>query len=290
MQHRSWAGIPNGLKGWALLTPILVLYFSIYLGGLVMVWLTSVTPSSSTGAPTTLQNYAEAFGAPLIGTILSRTVRISLETSLACLVLGFPVAHYLTSPDRRWKKLVFMCVVSPLMVSSIGRIFGWIALFGPGSFIANILVTGFNFKRTGLLYTEAGMVIGLTNLLLPFMVLSIAASRSHLDLNLLKAASSLGAKPFAVFRQIELPLSMPGILNGILIVFSLCVGNFVTAVLLGGSGRDVLAYEIYLDILVYFQQGRGTALAILLLISVIALLMLALRFGDRSARERVREG
>jgi putative spermidine/putrescine transport system permease protein len=122
------------------------------------------------------------------------------------------------------------------------------------------------------------------------MVLSIAASREHLDNDLMKASASLGATPFGTFRQVELPLSFPGIVSGALIVFSLAASNFVTAALLGGSGRDVVAYHIYLDILVYFEDKRGAALATMLLIAEIVFMTLALWAARRAVNDGQREG
>jgi ABC-type spermidine/putrescine transport system permease subunit I len=170
------------------------------------------------------------------------------------------------------------------MVSAISRVFGWIALFGPGSWVAAQAMRYFGMRATGFLYTEVGVVVGLTNILLPFMVLSIAASRAHLDERVLKAAASLGATPRAVFWQIELPLNLPGIIGGVLIVFSLAITNFATAALLGGSGREVIAYEIYTSILTYHQLGVGAALSVLLLVASIAIMMIAVNAGRRADR------
>jgi len=271
------------LRPAALLAPVMVLYLVVYLGGLAMIAATSLGLSAA--EPDThlsVAAYTQALAAPGIPVIVTRTIMVGIATVVVCLILGFPVARYITSATARWRGVVMVCVLSPLMVSAIGRVFGLIALFGPGSFVARFMVAFLGGKPTGLLYTETAMVIGLSNLMLPFMVLSIAASRAHLDEDLLKASASLGAAPFATFRQIELPLSLPGIVGGALIVFSLAASNFVTAALLGGSGRDVIAYHIYLDILVYFQESRGAALAVMLLVTEILLLALAVA-ASRSA-------
>jgi putative spermidine/putrescine transport system permease protein len=262
------------------LSPVLAIYCSLYLGGLVLIGLTSVGFYSPSGN-ITLGYYGEVFTSPAISATVARTLRVSLATVLICLAIGFPVARYISSATGRMRGLVLMCVLSPLLVSSIGRIFGWISLFGPGSAIASLSAMLFGTKPTGLLYTEVAMVIGMSNLFLPFMVLSIAAAMAHLDLDLPKAAASLGARPVEVFLQIELPMSMPGIVGGVITVLCLSISNFATAALLGGSGRNVVAYEIYLDMLVYFQQERGAALAVLLLATVTILLTLALRLSKR---------
>jgi putative spermidine/putrescine transport system permease protein len=277
---------PRWLRSVAMLAPVVVLYLVVYVGGLVMIGATSLGLSpGEPNAGVSVAAYGQALAAPGIAVIVTRTITVGIATVAVCLILGFPVARYITSASARWRGLVMICVLSPLMVSAIGRIFGWIALFGPGSFVAQLMVTLLGGKPTGLLYTETAMVIGLANLLLPFMVLSIAASRAHLDEDLLKASASLGATPFATFRQVELPLSLPGIVGGALIVFSLAASNFVTAALLGGSGRDVVAYHIYLDILVYFQDRRGAALAVMLLIAEIVFLALAVAAGRSAARD-----
>jgi putative spermidine/putrescine transport system permease protein len=275
-----------------LLAPTTLLYLTVYLGGLVMVVAMSIdmSPGADAGGPT-LIHYREVFASAPIGVIVLRTLRDSVATVIACLLLGIPVARYITEAASRWKGLVLMSVLSPLMVSAIGRIFGWIALFGPGSVIADGLQATFGGRPTGLLYTEAAIIIGLTNLLLPFMVLAVATSRAHFEEDMEKAALSLGASPIAVLLQVELPLILPGILSGSLIVFSLSMTNFVTAALLGGSGRDLVGYEIYLDILVYFQQGKGAALAILALVGVVVLMALAIQVaGRRRDDEQMRAG
>lgn len=265
-----------------LLAPAVLLFATIYLGGMAIIALASINAGPDAEGPATLANFRQVLASTHIHAVVLRTLRVSVITVIACLILGFPVARYITSPGARWRSFVVMAVLSPLMVSAISRVFGWIALFGPGSWIAAQTVTYFQTRATGLLYTEVGVVIGLTNILLPFMVLSIAASRANLDESVLKAAASLGAAPRAVFWQVELPLNLPGILGGVLIVFSLAITNFATAALLGGSGREVIAYEIYTNILTYHQLGAGAALAVMLLIAAVVLMMVAVRAGRRA--------
>jgi putative spermidine/putrescine transport system permease protein len=270
-----------------LLTPATLLFVTVYFGGIATLVATSLELASRVGpsAAPGFGAYAEALSGPTIATTVWRTVGVSSAAVVACLLLGFPVSRYLASSSGRLRGLVVMCVLSPLMVTAIGRTFGWVALLGPGGLIGNF-VHALGGPATGLLYTEVAMVIGLTNMLLPFMVLAVLAARVAVDDDLLKAAASLGASPFSVFYQIELPLCAPGILSGILIVFSLSVSNFVTAVLLGGSGRNVVAYEIFLDSLIYFEPARGAALAVMLLLVTTALMATALMVGSRRSAAR----
>lgn len=279
---RAAAGssVSDKIGSYLSLLPVLSIYCSVYLGGLFFIFLTSLGARSNSHA-ITLDYYREALTAPIIIETVVRTIRVSIMTVVVCLLIGFPVARYITSTNGRLRGLVLMCVLSPLMVSSIGRIFGWISLFGPGSLTAYLSSHLFGTKSTGLLFTEPGMVIGMANLLLPFMVLSIAAGRAHMDTDIPKAASSLGARPLSVFWQIELPMNMPGIIAGVITVFCLSITNFATAALLGGSGRDVVAYEVYLDILIYFKEQRGAALAMLLLAAVLLLMIGVLRLSKR---------
>jgi putative spermidine/putrescine transport system permease protein len=274
----------------ALLAPCFILYVGVYFSSSLMLFFTSLGLGNADGKSLGLWAYYDAFTAQGIGATLTRTLRVSLFTVLFCLLLGFPVSRYLATATGRMRGVVLMCVLSPLMVTAIGRIFGWVALFGPGSAIANLMSAFFDTRRTGLLYTETAMVIGLTNLLLPFMVLAIVGARVNVDESLLKAAYSLGAKPWAVLRQVEIPLTLPGIVSGVLIVFSLSISNFITAALLGGSGNNVVAYEIYLDTLIYFKPERGAALSILLLMAVGALLAASIVVAARGRPdERVGE-
>ena len=280
-----WFGIA------ALLMPSLLLYVMVYFSSSIMLFLSSLGFGQHDAPSLSFRAYYDAITAPGMGLTVVRTLRVSVTTVILCLLIGFPVSRYLATSSGRMRGIVLLCVLSPLMVTAIGRIFGWVALFGPGSAIAHVMTALFGYRNIGLLYSETAMVIGLTNLLLPFMVLAIVGARINVDESVLKAAYSLGATPFAALRKIEIPLTLPGIISGVLIVFSLSISNFVTAALLGGSGNNVVAYEIYLDTLIYFEPARGAALSILLLIAVVLLMMVAIHVGARNRfDDRVGEG
>lgn len=265
----------------ALLAPSAALYTAVYLGGLVMLVLSSL--GMAYGDDGSFAAYIDAFKAPVMGYTVLRTLRVSVATVLFCLLLGFPVARYLATSTGTGRSIILMSVLSPLMVTTIGRIFGWIAFFGPGSFIAYAMEKYLGGKPIGLLYTETAMIIGLTNLLLPFMVLSIVGARLNVDESTLKAAKSLGANPCAVLWQIEIPQCLPGIVSGVLVVFCLSIGNFGVAALLGGNGNNTVAYEIYLDTLIYFKSDRGAAISVLLLLVVGVLMSAAIHAGAGKA-------
>jgi putative spermidine/putrescine transport system permease protein len=270
-----------------LLAPSAALYIAIYFGGLVMLVLSSL--GMAYGGEGSFDAYIDMFNAPVMGGTVLRTLRVSLATVFFCLLLGFPVARYLATSTGKGRSIILMCVLSPLMVTTIGRIFGWIAFFGPGSFIAHAMEKYLGGRPVGLLFTETAMIIGLTNLMLPFMVLSIVGARLNVDESTLKAAKSLGAKPLAVLWQVEIPQCLPGIVSGVLIVFCLSISNFGVAALLGGNGNNTVAYEIYLDTLIYFKGERGAAISVLLLVVVGLLMSASLYVGSRSADRSQRD-
>ena len=154
-------------------------------------------------------------------------------------------------------------IVSPLFVSVIVRTYGWIILLSPNGPIDAMLPNGW---KLGLLHTEAAIVIGLMHIYVPFMVLALNAAIFKVDKRLLLAAASLGASNLRVFRDILLPPSLPGVVSGCVIVFSISMTAFSTPVLLGGSSNKTMPYLIYQQNLLLANWHFGSALAIVLLI------------------------
>jgi putative spermidine/putrescine transport system permease protein len=212
-------------------------------------------------------------------------VTLAVLTVAVCLILGLPCARYLTLLEGRYKKVVTWCIISPLLVSSVGRILGWYAVVGPGSWLSQLLSDVGIGGGNGLLGTNAAVVIGLSGLMLPMMVLALTTAYGHVDGDLVKAAASLGASDSSTMLRVELPLVMSGILSGCLIVFALSVSSFIAPALLGNPNGPVMAYQIYLDILTYFKQPAGTALAILLVLGTLIVMLCSIVFVGRSRNE-----
>ena len=224
----------------------------------------------------TTKNYVRILGDSYYLSIVARTLRLALLTSVCTLAIGYPVALYLLVASAKRRALIILLVISPLLVSVVVRTFGWLIILGPNGLIDSALSL-ISTEHSALLHTEAAVVIGLSNVLLPFLVLSISTSLQSIDPAVPLAAASLGANPWRVFTQVILPLSLPGVAAGTLIVFSLASSSFVTPALLGGSEYKVLSSMIYQQALVLQNWPLAAALAVVLMIVVLVSVMVQAR-------------
>lgn len=204
-------------------------------------------------------------GQSMLGRLLLMTVLLGLCTTLVTLLVGYPIAYYLARSSSRWRHYVFLAIFAPLLFSIVIRTFGWIVLLGSNGLV-NTLLLQLDLIREPItwLYNFPMIVVGLVHVFLPFMVLSILSSLSQIDRRTEAAASVLGADPWRVFLHVTLPLSAQGIFGGCAIVFSLTVGAYVTPRLLGGGRIQVLATEIYAQMLQIGDWGAAALLGVLL--------------------------
>lgn len=276
------------LYPYGLMSPITVFYVIALLVPFAMVVVTSFRAydgSFTVGGFAGLDNFHEFITGPGQRTIIVRTVRIAATTTLATLLLGFPAAHATLSLTRRARSLVMMGLLAPLLTSIIARTFGWWTMLGPGAF-GNWL-GGLFGRDTSLLFTETAVIIGMINVFLPFMIIPIVAALQNIDPSLRRAARSLGASSWGVIRRVDLPLSMHGIIGGVVIVMSLSLSSFVTPSLLGGSRNDVVATQIFRIGTTYFNRPLSAAGSVLLAGVAVLLVFVNLWLGDRSAARRI---
>jgi putative spermidine/putrescine transport system permease protein len=202
----------------------------------------------------TLEHYRAFITDEYFREILWHTLGISAVVALLSVLLGYPVAYYIAAQtSSRMRAVLMFCVTAPMMVSIVVRTYGWVVLLGPTGVINSFLSrSGVTDGPVKLMYNDLGIAIGLLNVLLPFMVLSINSSLVRIQPALLRAAANLGASPAHVFLRVTLPLSLPGILTGVILVFTLASSYFVTPAILGGSRARLLsfvAYEYALELL-----------------------------------------
>ncbi len=237
----------------------------------------------------TLQNYARLFVDPIYVGVLRRTVWIAVVTTVICAALGYPMAYFLARTRSPLRGLYTLMVFFPLLVSVVIRSYGWLALLGEQGVI-NGLWTRLPFVSgpLPLLFHAHSVVIGLTQVLLPFMVIPLMSSIQNIDPAQEEAAVGLGAGPLQVFRELVLPLSLPGLISGSLLVFTAGMSAFAIPVFLGGPRQASMAVLIYQQMVFTFNWPLGSALAILMLLTtllaVVASLIAANRLVPRALR------
>lgn len=257
-----------------LVGPTALLFLGVVATPLAMTLLLSFNDWSSTQgiiSILTLKNYREIFADGYFAGIFLRTLRIALWVTLVSVLIGAPEAYILRRMREPWRSICILIVIGPLLVSVVARTLGWALLLTPNGLISQGLqALGLISAPVSLMFTETGVVIALVHVLCPFMVLAVWASLSRMDPAVERAAQSLGAKPFTIFRRVVLPQAMPGILSGSIIVFSLAASAFATPAVIGGRRLKVastLAYDEFLNTL---NWPLGAAVAILLLVGIVA--------------------
>jgi ABC-type spermidine/putrescine transport system permease subunit I len=242
----------------------------------------------STAAAPTLEQYGLFLGDAHYLEILGRTLVLGVEVTLVTLVLGYPLAFWLARIETRWKTLLLLVTIFPLLTSAVVRSFGWMVLLyrtGPVSGVLRALgVPG----PVELMYSMPGVVIAMSEVLLPFMVLTLYGVIRSIDPNLEEAAMSLGDGPLGTLRHVTLPLSLGGILGGSLLVFSLTMSSFVTPSLVGGARVQLMATTVYDQTITLANWPFASALSVVLLAVILALALLysrALRGAQAGARD-----
>jgi len=235
-----------------------------------------------------VQNYAWFFGAPVNLTVLQRTFTISAWVTLVCVVSAYPYAYLMTAVGPRVRLVLVLCVLIPFWVSGVVRTLSWVILL-QDSGVINSLLRAAGLSGVKLIRTQTGVVIGMAQVLLPFMILPLYSVMKGIDLRLMRAAQSLGARPLRAFFTVYLPLSLPGVYAGAIIVFILALGFYITPALLGGPRSTMLSTLVQTQVLSLLQWGRGGAMGVVLLVATFVLLALAapvMRSRHREAGRR----
>ena len=218
--------------------------------------------------------------------VFLRTFRIAFLVTLICAAIGAPEAYILRRMRSPWRGICLLIVLGPLLISVVSRTLGWALLLGSTGLInQGLIAVGVISTPIEFMYTETGVVIALTHVLVPFMVLSVWASLQRLDPQIENAALSLGAKPFTVLRRVVLPQIIPGILSGSIIVFALAASAFATPAIIGGRRLKVAATLAYDEFLNTLNWPLGAAVAILLLIANIVIIVGCNRLIERRYKQ-----
>jgi putative spermidine/putrescine transport system permease protein len=257
------------LAPWLLLAPGLLLFTCFVIAPLgIMASTSTYQLDRATGllVPDGLTHYASFLRDPFYLGVLGRTLRLAAITTILAALVGYPVAYAMTKASPRQRASLLLIILAPLLVSVVVRTFGWLVLLGPNGAV-NSLLLGLDLIREPLrlLYSETAIVLGLLHVLLPFAILPIFASLRNIDPDLHRAAQNLGAGPAYAFWRVTLPLSLPGIAAGSMIVFALSSSAFVTPAVLGGARLKVMSTLVYQQIMQLADWPRGAAIALILM-------------------------
>lgn len=223
----------------------------------------------------TLEHYAKFFTDPDFLLILWRSILIAVKTTVLCLLLGYPIAYYIARSTEKVQNILILCITLPMWINMLVRTYAWIGLLSNGGIFQKILGF-FGLGNVELLYTEGAVLLGMVYNFLPFMILQIQTSLSKMDYSLIEASADLGASPTQTFRRITLPLSMPGVINGITLVFLPAVSSFFIPKLLGGGQYFLIGNMIENQFITVGEWNFGSAVSMIMAI-IMMLLMMAVR-------------
>jgi ABC-type spermidine/putrescine transport system permease subunit I len=248
----------------ALVLPALVFYLLVYVYPL-----SRIAGWSFFDPDFTLKFYREALAEPAYFKALGNTLEISVLVTVIALLLGYPLAYLMTTTSARARRVVTVLILIPFWTSVLVRTFAWLVILGRNGLVNRLLMElGIVDAPQKLLFNMFGVQVGMVQVLLPFMVFPLYGVMSRIDLNVIRVARSLGAPPHKVFLHVFLPLSLPGVAAGCILVFLLAIGFYVTPALLGGPGQITLATMIDMMITTFLNFGFAATLGIVLLVVV----------------------
>ncbi len=251
----------------ALLLPVLLVNVGTFLYpvlSLASLSFRPALPGGGIGPGFTWGTWAGVLADGFYAELVWHSVLVSLGITVLTLLASYPVALFVHRADARWRNLLVVVCIAPLLISAVVRTYGWLVILGDRGFLPSVL-RSVGISPGRLVFNETGVVIGLTEILMPYMILALLAGFGRLDPTLEDAAASLGAPPWTRFRRVVLPLTLPGILLGCLLAFVLAVSSFITPKLLGGGRVNLLATEIYDQAIVTLNWPVAAALSVVVL-------------------------
>jgi putative spermidine/putrescine transport system permease protein/spermidine/putrescine transport system permease protein len=223
-----------------------------------------------------MENYMRMWKSKAYMRIFITTFKISFLTTLICALLGYPLTYFMSQLSNRWANICLIGVLIPFWTSLLVRTYAWLVLLQRKGLINNLgLDLGIISEPIKFVHNTSGTLIGMAHIMLPFLILPLYANMKAIDKDCLKAAANLGATPTRAFWTVFFPLSIPGLLAGLLIVFVICLGFYVTPAVLGGGKVIMAAMKISANIELYFSWGAASALGVVLLVVTMIILYIA---------------
>jgi len=234
------------------------------------------------GIGATLSNYAFLFQDGYYGIIYLSSLKMAAIGTLLCLLLGYPMAYFIARQPPRRRQLLLLAVILPSWISFLLRVYAWIGLLNNRGLINEFLIgIGVIDRPLAMLYNDFAVYLGIVYSYLPFMILPLYANLERLDLDLLDAAADLGARRWRAFVDVTLPLSVPGIIGGCLLVFIPAVGEFTIPALLGGADTLMIGRVLWDEFFINRDWPVASAVSVVLLLLLIAPIMWFQRLQSR---------
>ena len=241
-------------------------------------WLFSLSFLDSSGQ-FSLVNYQKMIEYKSYMRVFRTTFNVSFLTTFLCILIGYPLAYFLSQVPKKYVGLLMLTVLLPFWTSLLVRTYAWLVMLQRNGLINNFAIDlGIWDTPVKLAHNLNGTLIGMVHIMLPFLVLPLYAAMRRIDRQALQAAANLGAKPTQAFWQIFVPLSLPGVVAGSLIVFVLCLGFYVTPAVLGGGKVILVSMQITAILEDQFNWGAASALGVVLLVATFTVLLVASRF------------
>ena len=260
---------------WLLLAPLalyLLVFFAVPLADVAIMSVTEPRPG--------LGNYQEVLTGSLYRKVFLNTFLTALLVTVCCLLVGYPLAYLMTHTTPRRAMLILLLITMSFWTSFLVRTYAWMVLLGNNGPVIWLLQTLGVSDPPGLLFTRFSSTVAMVHILAPYMIMNIYSVMQKIDRSLVRSAESMGARGWSLFRHVYLPLTAPGIANGSVLVFVICLGFYVTPVLLGSPREQMVAGLIGNQVEQFLAFGPASATAIVLLI--LTLVILAIyhrRFG-----------
>ena len=228
----------------------------------------------------TLDNFKKFFTDPDFLLILWRSLSIALKTTVICIAIGYPTAYFISKCSERVSQILILAITLPMWINMLVRTYAWIGLLSDGGILQSLL-NMIGFDNPQLLYTEGAVMLGMVYNFVPFMILQIHTSLSKMDKSLLEASSDLGANPQTTFWKVIFPLSLPGVISGISLVFLPAVSSFFIPKLLGGGQYFLIGNVIENQFITVGEWNFGSAISM-----IMAVIMMISMYAVRQVEKR----
>jgi putative spermidine/putrescine transport system permease protein len=264
----------DSMTAWLLVAPAVLSIIALFIVPIGYVLLLSVTD------PTVgLEHYRRLFTVPLYANVMINTFKTSSIVTLACLLIGYPLAYVMARRNDAIAIIFLVAVGMSFWTGFVVRTYAWLVILGNKGPVSAVYALAGWGKPPQLLFTSFASTLGMTHVLLPYMVLALYGVMRKIDPSLTRAAEGLGARPFGAFRHVFLPLSLPGVVNGCVLVFTMCLGFYITPILLGTPKDMMISQLISQQIEDLLAWGFASSIAVVLLACTLVLLGIYNRFA-----------